>query len=78
MHSCEERFQLFFLSHKAPEAQLWFQPHLCLFLSPESVSEVDRAYKPVRQEGAKVVIRAIVPPRWEGAGIAIGIQEPIR
>ena len=31
LHSCMEKFQLFFLSCMAPGAQLWFQPHLCMW-----------------------------------------------
>ena len=37
MCSCEERFKLFFLSHRAPGAQLWFQPHLCVCSSHRSL-----------------------------------------
>ena len=29
--SCEERCQLFFLSYMIPGAQLWFQPHFCIW-----------------------------------------------
>ena len=31
LHSCKERFQLYFLSCTSPGAQLWFQPHLCMW-----------------------------------------------
>ena len=35
--SCEEIFQLFFLSHKVPGAQVWFLPHLCVCSSHQSL-----------------------------------------
>lgn len=64
--SCKERLQLFFLSCMAPEAQLWFQFHLCwwathqgLFLRlPQSTPEEGTEVAAARIEGAVCQDRA--------------------
>ena len=37
VHAARRRFQLFFLSHTAPGAQLWFHPPLCMCSSHQSL-----------------------------------------
>lgn len=64
--SCKERLQLFFLSCMAPEAQLWFQFHLCWWAThwglfrrlPQSTPEEGTEVAAARVGGAAYQDRA--------------------